>query len=272
MNPSLLHKILSIPTETGREDKMVEFLVAYGCALSSGMTVLVDKFNNVLLKKGHAAYYPCVSAHIDSVQPVSREFEVVERNGLYTAIDLDGKPVGFGGDDKAGVYVCLELLNRFDNIAVALFASEESGAVGARNAPDYFFSDVGYVLEFDCPAFGLVSYSSGGINLFQNDGDFIKACLPTMQAENMCWQRHPYSDVSVLRSRFQLSCLNLSCGYYNWHRKDECVKVSDVAKAVEVGTRLVTALGCKKYACRDSVMSESAPLMPVTGLSVPELV
>lgn len=76
--------------------------------------------------------------------------------------------------------ICLELLERFDNIAVALFAAEEVGCVGSRNADPEFFERVGYVVEFDCPGRGLVSYTSGGVRLFQNDGDFIKTALPVM--------------------------------------------------------------------------------------------
>jgi hypothetical protein len=46
------------------------------------------------------------------------------------------------------------------------------------------------------------------------------------------WQHHPFTDVMALRERFGFSCLNLSCGYYNWHRPDEYVALNEVEAAL----------------------------------------
>jgi hypothetical protein len=39
-----------------------------------------------------------------------------------------GKPTGIGGDDKCGVYACLELLKELPNLKAAFFVSEETVA------------------------------------------------------------------------------------------------------------------------------------------------
>ena len=230
-----------------------------------------DRYNNVFIKKGTAAHYPCVAAHIDSVQPIDRKFTVVQSNGLLVGIDENGQRVGFGGDDKSGVFICLELLKRFDNIAVTFFAAEEIGCQGSSKADAKVFDDIGYVLEFDCPANDMLSYTSSGTRLFANNGDFIKAGLPVLNQFGLTkWQHHPYSDVMALRRRFDISCMNLSSGYYNWHSRNECVKVSDTFNSVEMATALVHALGERRYEFGRGVVEEDAPPVKVTNLVYPE--
>jgi hypothetical protein len=116
------------------------------------------------------------------------------------------------------------------------------------NADARFFERVGYVLEFDCPAHGLVSYTSGGVRLFQNGGDFIERAWPVLDQHGFNrFQHHPFSDVKALRQRFNLSCLNLSCGYYNWHAHDEFVKLADVEAALALGSVIRTRAGSRTW-------------------------
>ena len=116
--------------------------------------------------------YPCLAAHLDTVYPLP-PVEIVERDGVLIDLDSHGCRAGMGGDDKAGVFICLELLERFENMVVAFFASEETGCVGAYRAEPEFFRNVGCVIEFDSPGGGIVSHSAGGEQLFANDGQFI---------------------------------------------------------------------------------------------------
>jgi di/tripeptidase len=45
-----------------------------------------------------------------------------------------------------------------------------------------------------------------------------------------------------MKKRFNLDGINLSCGYYNMHRKSEYVCVDDVAKAIDTGLKLLSNL------------------------------
>jgi hypothetical protein len=180
-----------------------------------------DRWNNVLIRKGNTELGPLVCAHIDTAHHWT-EIEIVQHDGPLVGFDADGNRSGIGADDKCGVFICLALLERFENIAVALFAQEEIGYIGAQNAVADFFENIGYALEFDCPATGLVSYSAGGQRLFQNDGGFIEAALPVLTRFGFTsFQHHPFTDVTGLRKRFGFSCLNVSCGYYGWHSDTE---------------------------------------------------
>jgi hypothetical protein len=266
----LLKRLLAVPTCSRQEGQMVEFLVEHVRQRGSARCgeVVTDEWNNVYIRKGGPGVVPCVAAHIDTVHPLC-PVEIVQQDGILFGVDEQGQRTGIGADDKAGVYICLELLERFDDIAVALFAAEEIGCVGADHAPAAWFNDAGYVIEFDCPANGLVSYTSSGTRLFANDGEFIKTAAPVLQAHGLTrWQHHPYSDVMALRRRFNFSCLNLSCGYYNWHRSDDYVVVEEVEAAVNAGEALIAALGCRSYPFDVGADDVSAPLCEVTSLQI----
>jgi putative aminopeptidase FrvX len=270
MRLDLLKQLLAVPTRSRREDRMVAFLVEHVRKRGASFCgeIATDDWNNVFIRKGGAGTVPCVAAHIDTVQPLS-PVEIVEHDGILFGVDDMDERAGIGGDDKAGVFVCLELLDRFDNIAVALLAAEEIGCEGAKNAPAAWFKDVGYVIEFDAPGRGLVSYTSSGERLFANDGEFIKTAAPVLRAHGLTrWQRHPFTDVMALRQRFDISCLNLSCGYHNWHRPDEYVVVEEVKAAVEAGEALLRALGRRSHPFAAGADDLAAPLFEVTGLQI----
>jgi acetylornithine deacetylase/succinyl-diaminopimelate desuccinylase-like protein len=259
----LLKRLLAVPSYSWQEGRMVEFLLKHVRQRGKERCgeIVTDEWNNVFIRKGGPGIVPCVAAHIDTVHPL-RRVEIVEQDGLLVGFDEHRQRTGIGGDDKAGVFVCLELLERFDDIAVALFAAEEIGCMGAKHAPASWFEDVGYVIEFDAPGAGLVSYTSGSTRLFANDGEFILTAAPVLRAHGYTqWQHHPFTDVMALRHRFPFSCLNLSCGYRNWHRPDEYVVVEDVAVAIRAGEALVTALGCRSHPFDTGVDDLAAPLL-----------
>jgi putative aminopeptidase FrvX len=117
-----------------------------------------------------------VAAHIDTVHPM-KPVTIEQQDGMPVGFNEPGQRTGIGADDKAGAFVCLELLERVDNIAVELFAQEEIGFVGAQHAQPGFFERVGCVLEFDAPANGLVSYTSGGVRPARWGGTHCKQHL-----------------------------------------------------------------------------------------------
>jgi tripeptide aminopeptidase len=271
MRLNLLKQLLALPTCSGREQLMVEFLMEHvrrrgpePCG-----TAWADRVNNVYIRKGDVAPVPLVCAHLDTVHGWT-EVELVEQDGLLVGFNAEGNRCGIGADDKCGIFVCLELLERFDNLAVALFAQEETAYVGARNADAAFFRDVGYAIEFDAPATALLSCSAGGQQLFQNDGEFIRVAMPVLRRSGFVhFQRHPFTDVTGLRQRFTFSCLNVSCGYHHWHTDHEHVNISEVEIALAMGTELITALGNRRYDFDASKPDTAPPPVEVTGLALP---
>lgn len=262
---SKFKEMLAVPTKTYHEERMVAYLAGY--ILGLGVDVYVDGANNIYVIKGdNGQPLPCVAAHIDSVQPLRPVCINEPTPGIITACTAQGKQCGFGADDKAGIKVCLDLLERFDHIAVVLFAAEEWGCHGAYWADPGFFAKLGYLIEFDCPGRHLVSYTSGGERLFENGGEFITKAMPALMKHGSTqWQHHPYSDVMAIRGRFPLSCLNLSCGYYNWHAPNEYIKLDDVEAAVEQGAELIQTLGNNHYYC-PRILDDEPPAIEVGHL------
>ncbi len=268
MNLDLLTRLCAVPTRSYQEDQMVSFLCGHLAERVRTGRVWVDEHRNVFVVKGSGQHLPCVAAHIDSVQPL-RKVSIVQQDGMLTG-EYKGKQVGFGADDKAGVYICLELLDRFDNIAAAFFATEELGCRGSYGADLQVFDHMGYLLEFDCPSRGLFSYTSSGTRLFENQGEFIHTALPVLLKHGTTeWQNHPYTDVMAVRKRTTLSCMNLSCGYYNWHAKDEYVRLADTEASLAMAIELIKALGARRYDY-DAVKEDAAspPLLEVKSLGV----
>ncbi|MHC1767359.1 MAG: hypothetical protein AB9869_24290 [Verrucomicrobiia bacterium] len=272
MRLELLKRLLAVPSPSRQEQHMVALVLEHvrqrgpkRCGRAWG-----DRWNNVYIRKGSTEPVPLVCAHLDTVYNWT-QVEVVEQDGLLVGFGPDGNRSGIGADDRCGVLICLELLERFDNIAVALFAQEEIGYIGAQNADADFFGSVGSIVEFDAPAMGLVSYSAGGQRLFENNGEFIQTAMPVLRRFGFIrFQHHPFTDLTGLRTRFPISCLNVSCGYYDWHSDHESVKIGDVEHSLEMATELVAALGNHRYGYAINLSDTAAPPVEVTEFRLPE--
>lgn len=270
MKLDVLKQLLAVPSHSFKEQQMVAWLCEYIHGNIPGATVTVDASLNVYVHKGTSQFSPCVAAHIDTVQPM-RPVNIVESNGCLIGYDEKGRQCGIGADDKTGVFVGLSLLERFSHIRAVFFAAEECGCVGARNVDPVFMDGLSFLMEFDCPSRNMMSYTSGGVRLFENNGLFINSVLPALKKHGTTlWQKHPYTDVMAIRKVHPISCLNLSSGYYNWHAPNEYVSVDDVNLAIEQGAAVIGSLEYMRYGCpvdlREDVVES---LIPITPLSVP---
>jgi putative aminopeptidase FrvX len=255
---NLLKKVLSVPTKTYKEDLMIQFLCEW--LKENNIPYYVDKMGNVYATKqtDEIEYFPCVVAHTDTVHELDtiniREMMLPnDQNELKMALKAfndEGLPTGIGGDDKCGVYVCLELLRSLPNVKAAFFVSEETGCHGSKKADKEFFSNVGYVIQFDAPGNWMVSEYCMGVQLFDRESDFFgkcdKALTEGFEGRND-YQSHPYTDVYALKQKFDFSCINFAIGYYNYHTKNEYVVVEDVYNGIKTGKQMIEELGYNYY-------------------------
>lgn len=251
-----LKEILSIPSYTGCEDAMIEFLKSE--LDIHGYQYVVDPLGNIFVTKGSANYYPCVVSHTDTVHSDLTPYLVKEKTfknedneekiGLYGEYQ-NGDPAGIGGDDKCGIFICLELLHKTDNIKVAFFVSEEVGCLGSRNCDKVFFEDIGYAIQFDAPGKYGMSYTCMGYPLYDKEGEFMNKAKPILEQHipKYTENHHPYTDVYILKQRFGFSCFNIPCGYYQYHTKNEYVIIDDVINSYHLGNDLIKELGHRRY-------------------------
>ena len=137
---------------------------------------------NLYVTKGISEYYPLVLAHTDSVHDI-KEMVVKEeylpnsqgdKKLALKAYTQDGDlPTGIGGDDKAGVFICLQLLERFNVIKGFFPVAEETGCHGSRGAKEEFFKNVGYAIQFDSTENDTMSLSLMGTHYLNRILNFL---------------------------------------------------------------------------------------------------
>ncbi|MDB0059658.1 hypothetical protein N9F18_00720 [bacterium] len=164
MDIDFLKEVLSIPSVSGDESMVRDYIIEY--AKNNGIEYYTDSKKNLYLTKGSdkmtsGEYYPCVVSHMDTVHGSHRELIetktnlIIENSEMGTLIakhPTTKEQTGIGGDDKCGVYVCLEMFERFDVLKGAFFVEEEIGMLGSKQADDKFFENVGYAIQFDAPS------------------------------------------------------------------------------------------------------------------------
>jgi len=261
MNIDFLKEVLSIPSISGDESMVRDYIIEY--AKENGIEYYTDAKKNLYLTKGtdkmtSGEYYPCVVSHMDTVHGSHRELIetktnlIIEDTGesemgeLIAKHPITKEQTGIGGDDKCGVYVCLEMFERFDILKGAFFVEEEIGMLGSKQADDKFFENVGYAIQFDAPSSNWISEVCSGVKLF--DEDFKEEIKGTL---NECgytkFSKDPFTDVNQLASKYDFNCLNLGCGYYRQHTNSEYVVVEEVSDSIKAGYELITKLGLVKY-------------------------
>ena len=250
-----LKEVLSIPTKTWKEELMIQYLIDY-CG-EKGFQCETDDNGSVYVTKGKTDLYPCVVAHIDTVhEPVEM---VVNEETLpnaqgepklsLKAYEKDtGNPTGIGGDDKAGVFICLKMLEQIDNIKAFFPVAEETGCHGSSDANEDFFKDVGYAIQFDSTENDTMSLTLMGVKLFEEDSEFFTSVKDIILEHGLKnWRNHPYTDTMRLKEKFDFSCLNFAAGYYNYHTAEEYVVVDDVQNTCDMAVKVIETLGENKY-------------------------
>lgn len=257
----LLKEVLSVPTKTFREEKMVQFICEW--LDENEISYYVDSHKNIYAQKGNIedlksdSYFPCVISHTDTVHnldTINIKEELLlnaqgERKLSLKAYNDSNKPTGIGGDDKCGVFACLVLLKELPYLKAAFFVSEEVGCIGSKNADDKFFTNVGYGIQFDAPENWMVTEKCFGEILFDRKSNFFESCnrvlTENMNSDYMEYMVHPYTDVYALKSKYDFSCINFSIGYYDYHSPNEYVVVEDVYNGIKIGRDMISDLGYK---------------------------
>lgn len=158
-------------------------------------------------------------AHLDTVHEKLPNMIVYDQTQ-----DIISSPNGIGGDDRAGVYMIFEILKLF-NCSVLFCEDEEIGGIGAgKFAKSELASELhfNYIMEFDrANANDAVFYSCA------ND-EFEKFITMDFYKTNY----GTYSDICDVAPALGCAAVNLSCGYYKAHTKDEYVVLSEMENSI----------------------------------------
>jgi tripeptide aminopeptidase len=235
--------LLSIPSTTHNEVSMVMYLNKrlHEMYLNKRLHEMhldydLDSWGNMIITKGKAAYYPCFCAHLDTVHTYRQGFNVkfhlddddkVNPRMYAHAYDDNHKPVGIGGDDKCGIFVCLYLLKHIDNIKVIFFSTEESGGVGSNNIRLSFFDNCKFLAGIDrWNGEDFVNEYSGKPTMSKS---MRKVMAPLLQKYGYKHATGFFTDsFNVMEREIKLSCCNISCGYYSHHTESEYIDLNEL--------------------------------------------
>ena len=213
-----------------------------------GVEFYVDK-KNIYATKGKLKKdekYPCIVSHKDTVHDIIKNYRVYEVNGAFMAMNLDTiEQTGVGGDDKVGIFICLEMLMRKDVVKAVFFSDEEIGCVGSGKLDESFFKDVGYALQCDRKGYEDFVNEIGNMELFGKE--FSNAIADTLKAHGYKEHDGGMTDVQSIKKKFDFCVANMSCGYYRPHTESEVVDIRQCFNTLDMVDKLTDVLGNKEW-------------------------
>lgn len=254
LNKDFVYELMSVPTHSGSEYRMITFIVLW--ARKNNIKYEFDDYGNLYLTKGEIEdyeYYPCVTAHLDSVQTkqklyaqAGQELDVKTRIvSNKHEIYVDG--MGIGGDDKAGVLIGLSMFSHVDKLKACFFLEEETGCKGSSNLNKEWFNNVGYVIGYDSPDLNRAAWACSGVKLF--NADFFKTHIQEICKKHGLtdFRSEPFTDVKLIREKTNIICMNFGSGYYNAHMSNEYCIIEDMDTACRMGHDIINHLGNIRY-------------------------
>lgn len=171
-----------------------------------------------------------VTAHMDTVhEKLPKHIKITD--GIMSS------PNGIGGDDRCGIYIILNIISETDLRPSVLFCEdEECGGIGSgKFIKTEFVKDLAefkFLIEVDRQGKSdAVFYNCGNyefIKWIEKETGFREAF-------------GTFSDISNLSPACDVASVNLSCGYYKQHTKDEYVVWSEMCHSRDVILGLIKA-------------------------------
>lgn len=179
----------------------------------------VIKDDKWLYCKGNVPITLC--SHLDTVHK-----SLPETVWYEPELQIIKSPQGIGGDDRCGVYISLEMLERMgeENKPHLFFSTdEETGSASTKEASKYLMEnnkDIIDSLNF------LVQLDRKGTNdsvYYNCDNVTFKTMI---NSYGFVEQPGSRTDISILCADWNLAGVNLSCGFNNEHRVEEFVSIA----------------------------------------------
>ena len=234
ISEKLLEKVLAIQTTNSTKQgdaKIIEYIKRF--VNSNKLRYTEDKYGNIYVEKGNSSTYPCIVSHVDTVHSLESAFMIKKVGYKWYAFNPNTmRQAGIGGDDKVGVFMCLSLLKDCENIKVVFYRDEEGGCKGSTQSILHnkeWYKDCSFLLACDRRGRSdLILDTAGCSNLmvsdeFQNDFDHI------FEKYNFTKGSGTVSDATnMFEKGINISCLNVSVGYYNPHTSYEYIDTRDI--------------------------------------------
>lgn len=248
----LLVGLYGVYSPSNNEQGMVAFLEKElnNTELYGQLTIEKDSKSNIYITKNidnEETFFPCVAAHIDQVASNGQLTNVVKVDNCYFGwCNKTHSQKGLGADDKNGIWCALKLLQKFNKLKVAFFVGEEAGCIGSSACDMNFFKDVRFVLQADRRGNTDIIYTAGGTKMASEE--FKKEVNSLIDIYAYKETTGLMTDVKTLVERgVGVSCINLSCGYYNPHTSTEYTIYDDLLTCYHLMSDIIDSLEDKQY-------------------------
>lgn len=269
-------KILLTQSYSGFEGYMIKTIKDILSTLK-GVTYFSDKNGNIFVEKHLTpeppSYLPLLVSHMDTVHKLLVYNKGLAKEGKKVFNNKDGKvegdvsyqvfktptssnkgytyfsTTGIGGDDKNGIFICLEMLRnqQVKHLKVLFTTEEETGRWGAKdslkNQKDWF-SNISYMLEPDRRGNNDIICQWGRGKTYSDE--FHKLIQPLFTKFKYKPATGSVTDVFTLFEELEISCFNFSCGYYEAHSDNEYIVEHDVRRALDFLQSLLLTLPLDK--------------------------
>jgi len=185
---------------------------------------------------------------MDTVHSFVSDFKIyrdIDDEDKYFAMS-NGQKVGVGGDDKCGIFACLYLLKTIPKIKVIFFSREEGGCKGSGGIDKGFFADCRYLIQLDRKGKrDFIQTFWGKKTISHEFSSEIGLIKKKYKYKN---QIGTVTDLMKLwNNKVGVSCINLSCGYYQPHTNYEYISVSDLWHSVKFTEEIINTMQPKRY-------------------------
>ena len=249
VNLKLLKDLYLINHPSGSENPMISFILNY-CYKIPKLSFELDHYNNLFITKNttNPEHYVCIVAHLDSVHNIITPRNINIKNGVISSsLTRSNIKCGLNADDCNGILVALQLLEKIPNLKVCFTTEEEVGGVGASETKynRKFFENVNYLIQADRRGSSDLIYFTNGI--ITASSEFIADISDLMDKYNYNLVEGVFTDIGIISDQFNISGINVSCGYYNEHTTDEVCVISELQNCLNFVYEIITTVPDKKY-------------------------
>lgn len=231
-----------VNTPSGCEYRIMPYIIRV--LMNNGFRVSFDQNFNIIAHNGwrRGEKWPLLCAHCDTAGYYPKiETLDLTYNARRKTIHVSGDYETLGGDDKSGVAIILRLVEEAKLKGykfVVLITRGEENQKGARYTNKSIYKMLKYCITIDRRNAADVVYHIQGKDI--GEASFIEwvALMAPDEIQN---------DVNIIKSVYSdarataefINSVNISCGYYIPHSKEEYVKLDDMYNSLNWVRRLL---------------------------------
>ena len=196
-------------------------------------TTVYEAGKYIYVKSGDNEDKPLLTSHLDTVddhsknRDILRAKDIINDNGVLSVSPFVDKVLG--GDDRAGVYIMLELMkkdlsNSYDYI---FFCDEEIGGLGSSYYSKTFTPELE---QYTC----FISLDRRGKNDVATYGYDNTDLIQVFEDRGYKEAFGSYTDCVECSEESKIACVNLSVGYDNEHTSRETQDITIIDKVIEL--------------------------------------